>query len=29
VMLDDVIAGILAACGVGLLAWIAHGLLGV
>jgi phosphatidylglycerophosphatase A len=29
VMLDDVIAGVLAAIGVGALAWVAHGLIGV
>lgn len=28
VMLDDVIAGVLAAIGVGLLAWLAHGVFG-
>lgn len=29
VMLDDIIAGLLAALGVGALAWIAHGVIGV
>jgi phosphatidylglycerophosphatase A len=29
VMLDDVVAGVFAAIGVGILAWLAHGVLGV